>query len=345
MTQAAQQAAQSRRRWFPWLIGLGAVAAVIAAALLLPPPGLLAQGPGAPLARGMDAIARVEVTRAGTRIVAVTADMQRWTLASAADAPADSARIRAFLIDLARLGDAGARAPDTARHAELGLGPELETRVLISDAAGTVVSDLRFGKPVEGEIAGRYARLGDAAQTFVATGVPPLPRRTTDWIAVSLPELAPGDVRAIVITTPQLERIVLRRGPDQRFGLETPATGTAQQGTAQQGTTNEARAEAMASLFARLGYADVVAANSLAWNGATSYFITFADGMDLSGLAMVRDGRAWLRLNASAPSGAAPDVRARAEAINALRRLAFAVPEDKARLLLAQPADLMLPTP
>jgi hypothetical protein len=315
--------------------GLAALllAGIVAAAVWLLPPGLMARGPGAELARAMDGIARVEVSRGDTRIVAVTADRQAWTLASAADAPADAAKLRAFLLDLSRLGDGGARTADPTEHALIGLGADRETRVVVRDAAGAVLTDIRFGDAVDGPASGRFARLGDAAQTFVATGAPELPRRQADWVVASLPSVGAREVVRMQITTPTLQRLVLARGPDQRFALEPLPAGAA---------TNEDRAEAIASLFAGLSYTDVAAASTLAWNGASSFFITFGDGLDLSGLAMVRDGRAWLRVNASAPLTAPPEVRARADAINASKRLAFAIPEDRARLVMVEPADLVV---
>lgn len=167
------------------------------------------------LEEALNDIERVTVTKAGGATVAtLERGEDTWTLAETDGYAADVARLRQALVALAEARIVEQKTSNPELYDRLGVED------IAAESAAGIAVDLEGGGDwptiILGDSEGseyRYARLSDAAPSFMIDKNPNLPRETIEWLDRLVVDLAGPRVREVTIAHPGGARLVLRK-PD-----------------------------------------------------------------------------------------------------------------------------------
>jgi hypothetical protein len=276
----------------------------------------------------------IELTRAGRQMVLVRDSARSWRIKSAANAPAKTDAVRGFLLALAQIERGDRARIDADNLDDMGLGVEA-VQVILRDKEQKILQHFYFGKATGDAPNTRFMRTKDSNQAFVAQQVPNFPDTLAAFADVRLPEVNPADVTMLLLTSADLQTMRFERSlVNQGFSLMDIKAAE---------KLNEPRLKALLQAFVALDFQDIDDAGSRSWQGAHTFFFRLSNGLDVSGQVVLnKQGLSWLRINGAAGSTASSDVKADARRINALRNYAFGIAQEKAGLLAATRADVVL---
>lgn len=161
----------------------------------------------APELRGhVNDVAKVVVTAAGGKTIAtLVRGAKGWSVTERHGFPADTGKLRGFLLKLADAKLVEPKTSDKDRYSALGVGD-----VAGKDAKGTEVELDGLAKPLkiiignpETRSQGTFVRIPGEAQSWLASGDLAVPRTTADWLARDLVDIAGKRITDVTITHPK----------------------------------------------------------------------------------------------------------------------------------------------
>jgi hypothetical protein len=290
------------------------------------------------LADKLDQVTRLRLTRGAMNLHFQRAD-RRWTLVEKGNYPADHARIRQLLLQLAALELVEKKTDRRELLARLELDdPANGTAMLVAAQGQGVDAQLVIGRRRPSEIgqgeAGVYVRRPDSDQAWLARGSFSFAGDAISWLDRRVIDIAPGRVASVVLTAPDGDAVTLVRGSaDQPFAID--------------GLPEDARPKPDAALaapagaLAALDLVDVkpAAESAAEESNSTAAFTTF-DGLVI-GLRLPPPERGdWLAIDVTGAGGAEADAKLLSERLAHWR---FAIAPERAKLLRTTLPDLLLP--
>lgn len=210
-----------------YLTALAAVTAVIAVAAIIATRMQAPSGPEAGLgeaiypglAAKLNAVEKFTVARKEGNFTLVR-NGDAWTAMEKSDYPADFAKIRRTMLEIADLKKLEAKTSSSANYAALEVEDltaldAKSTRVVLEDSNGATVVDLfvgkaRFGRGgAEGD--GVYVRKAGEAQSWLAKGRLTVDRDVVQWLDRKLVDVVEGRVRQVTIVQADGTKLVVKR--------------------------------------------------------------------------------------------------------------------------------------
>jgi hypothetical protein len=225
--------------------------------------------------------------RKGTALPAVMLHRQAdgWTIAQRADYPADIAKLRKLLQDLASARVVEEKTSDPSNYHALGVeSPDTADAIgaEIKIVTAAVTQSLIVGKPSAG---GNFVRFSQQARgMLVVPGISP-DAEPRDWI----------DARLLDLNAAQVQQIELK-----------PAKGPAVK-----------RKDTDFGAFADLSAQDVAPADSVDFKGATIATVTLSDGAVITLSGVTVQDKHWLTVASSRDAGLNDKAHGRAFEISA----------------------------
>lgn len=271
--------------------------------------------------------ARFVTIRNGDRLLQLASkDGQSWQLASVSNVAVTNGKVDSLIRGLLHIDPKPVASGDATLLADYGLGSG-EGRVLVADATGKALADLRLGKLVSPGSSSRFVRIGDEPKALIAQNLPDIPVSALAWTSISLPQIEAKRIKRVQIIGADLSRLAIERDSDGSFTLVNLNAGERSQ---------PAAIEQLLAVFGSAKAIDLVGADAINWFNATTFLIDTGDGLNMAGQVRVQAGQYWVRFNGS---GTAPD----AKDINAIRGAAFAISSEQGKKLLAARADYLKP--
>lgn len=293
---------------------LAILAAVALAALILAlvvarrdaPTDTLA--PGAPLVDGLEesvnAVDRIRLVGAGDQpIVTLERGESGWRVVERGGHPADFAKVRRFLLDLAQSKRIEAKTSQPANFARLGVED-----VAASDAKGVRVELGGLPKPaaivignftgLAGE--GTFVRDADGTQAWLASGSLIPDRSVANWLAREIVDIPSSRLREVRITRDGETLVASKSAPgDEHFVLADVPRGRE--------VSSPFAVDALAGVLSGLRLDDVAPAAERAppESGVIEARYTAFDGLVIAVTAWQQDNRNLARLRASLDEPAA----------------------------------------
>jgi Domain of unknown function (DUF4340) len=255
----------------------------------------------------LDSVHEIEIREAGETLKFSLKD-NAWVIASAANAPADSARVRQALLSLTRLRVEEEKTNDPKIYPDLGLTPASQ-RIRAMNAAGKVLADLWIGEPVDQSKNWVYARKEAASNAVTLRGWTPLEANAAKWTTLAMPSINMTRLTSIEIVEADGGRLLFARNSAGKL------------------TNPGAHAEAgneIARNFSRLNFTKLRAAREIDWTAARLLILKTSDGLEATAQVTRNDPVFWMRLNAVARTKTQGIVDEAAR-INNLRAFAFGV--------------------
>lgn len=156
--------------------------------------------------------------RSGGRTLTIARNADQWLIAEADNYPADLAKIRKLLIEVADLKIIEEKTRNTDRYATLGVqdptpGQTESAALEINDTKGGQQVSLIVGKRqlsgAAGGNPGRYVRLTGGEQALLVTGQLDAPTDVSSWIVAEVLSVDPARVRDVRIEHPDGSRVEL----------------------------------------------------------------------------------------------------------------------------------------
>jgi hypothetical protein len=139
-----------------------------------------------------------------------------WVVAEMHDYSADLAKLRQLVIAMSEAKIVEEKTSNPEFYERLGLADPDEggngTKVMAS--AGDADTTVIFGETAQGEQ--RYARVTDAAPSYLVDRNPELPQAPAQWLEPNVTDVPAGDINRIVITHADDERIELAKGEEEQ---------------------------------------------------------------------------------------------------------------------------------
>ena len=276
----------------------------------------------------------------------VTVNLKRrdgnWTVVEKGGYPADQARVRKLLLQLAELELVEPKTDRPELLARLDLDDPANgksTLVVAGDRNGALVGQLVIGRrrpsDIEGGEEGVYVRKPDSEQAWLARGSFALGGDALSWLDRRIIDIPPARVASVVLTAPDGNSVVVARGSaDQPFAIDGLAPDAKPK-------PDEALAAPAGALEA-LDLDDVKPASEapIPEDGPTTAAFTTFDGLVVGLRLSPPDKGDWLAIDVTGDGTG----EAQAKALSA--RLApwrFAIPAERAKLLRTTLSDLLLP--
>lgn len=239
-------------------LGLGTVAALVLALMLVDRPGSSPEADGErPLLPGLaDRINDVDaldiVAPDGETVATLRRERERWRMREKHDYEADFARIHDLLRDLAEARRLEARTDKPEWHGRLGVGAPGggEGSGIAVRFPGTDLPALIVGKPDPAGI-GRYVRLESEPRTWLTARDFDLPVDRMAWLERAIMDIPAADMRELTVRHANGDRVELRPGDEAGsvwVMLDPPADREVEQAWKLRQTANA---------LARLNMADV----------------------------------------------------------------------------------------
>lgn len=296
------------------------------------------------LAQQLDRVAAI-VAQDAADTLTIEQTGQGWGIKERDDYPASFEKVKAAVLGLLNLQKSEAKTTRPENFARLGVEAldadgSKSKRITLLDADGKPLASLIVGRSVFdlGGESSAYVRMPDSDQVWLTRGGVDFGTQVRDWIDRRIVDILPADIQQVHVVRPDGSTLTILRqsatqGPWQL--LELPKNARLKRPDV---------LDSMASAIATAEAENVMPTARMTGGGKpTRIEITTFDGLRLVGTIVNSDGKAWLRLNASA----VPDVtdntkaKARAAAINArVEGWAFEVPAWKVEPLLKPLADL-----
>lgn len=156
--------------------------------------------------------------RSGGRTLTIARNADQWLIAEADNYPADLAKIRKLLIEVADLKIIEEKTRNPDRYATLGVqdptpGQTESAALEINDTKGGQQVSLIVGKRqlsgAAGGNPGRYVRLTGGEQALLVTGQLDAPTDVSSWIVAEVLSVDPARVRDVRIEHPDGSRVEL----------------------------------------------------------------------------------------------------------------------------------------
>jgi hypothetical protein len=292
--------------------------------------------------------------------VTLTKGEQDWMLSDKANYPADFAKVRKLIVELAELRTLEAKTKTPGLYAsleveDLATADAKSTQVTLKDAGGAVLADILVGKQRYGRGGsvgdGVYVRKVGDAQAWQARGRITLERDAVSWLDKTIADVSRERVRQVTVTQPDGAKLIVRRDkPDDKdFTIvDKPADRKVK---------SEYDVNAVAGALERLELDDVRLAKDMEFaDGAPAVELITFDGLNMRIHLVTKDDQSWARLSATfeapaepiKPEGAAAklksadDVLKEAEQLNArTANWAYRLPTFKAEAMRRKLADLL----
>lgn len=324
MTAAVTKADLQRGRALMWLILAALAATALAfAAVLGGRSGASATAMDERLFPGLaDAAAGAASIRIESPTVYVTLNKDgngRWVVADRSNYPANPEGVRALVMSLSQLDLIERRTADPERHRALELATGSGGNghaVTITNAAGEVIAGLVAGK-VQTRSSGTtpgtlFVRRAGEDQTYLARGGIAIPASVGATLDKTLFRIDQARIRSIAFTPRGLKAYSLSRAtPEtQDFSLDDVPEGKVQ--------GEPAVLQTPAAALAGLTFEDVIKADAVNVEDATSILFTTFDGLTLK-LTILPGGSdgVFALIEAGAAEDATPEAKAEAETIAA----------------------------
>ncbi len=275
----------------------------------LEPGGALVPG----LEESVNAVDSIRLTGGGDRvIVSLQRGESGWTVAERGGHPADFAKVRRFLLDLAKSKRIEAKTSQPANFARLGVED-----LAAVDAKGVKVELGGLGKPVaiiigtftglSGE--GTFVRDADGEQAWLASGSLIPDRTVANWLARELVDIPSARIREVRIVKDGTALVASKAAPgDEHYVLADVPRGRE--------VASPFAVDALAGVLAALRLDDVSKAEDLAPpdSGRIEARYTTFDGVVVTVTAWQQDNRNLARFAATLDEEAALAAIAAAQA-------------------------------
>ena len=241
-------------------------------------------------------VSRIVLSGAGNKPIAT---LQRgehgWTLAEKGGYPADTGKLRAFLLQLADARLIEQKTASADKYAVLGVED-----VSADDAKGVQVELDGLAKPLKlivgnaGPSGGSFVRRVGEAQSWLASGSLISERSAADWLPKDLVDIAADRIEAVSLTpaTGAAVRVHKAAPGDASFTLEGIPKGRE--------AGSEYTINSLATTLAALRFDDVAPAADLAPpDGALKARYETFDGVVVEATAWQHDGKDYARFNAT----------------------------------------------
>lgn len=300
----------------------------------------------------VDAVARIEIERAGEKFELRRAENGTWVMPAKGGYPADFQQIRRLALDVANMRIIEARTANKAMHAEIDLDGSAKdqkaVRVTLSGAqteefASVLVGRTRFGR--QGNAGdGTFVRRAEEDQVWFVQGRVGVEREQARWLEKRILDVARERVARAVVVADGARIEVTRAKPDQSDFDLSPVPSDKK-------VKSSFDVNLVATAVEALDLEDVRKAEGLTFAAGTAEFATF-DGLEVR-VEFAKDGAdMWARFTArhAAPAAAfegeklkkPEDVAAEAAAIEKrLHGWAYRLPAYKAEQMSRKIADLV----
>ena len=292
---------------------------------------------------------QVTILKAGNEPVAtLRRTAEAWTVAERDGYPADFAKFRSGLLDLAEARVVEVKTSDPDQYGRLGVedvsqdtATGVAVRIESSDDSTTVL----VGE-AEGEY--RYLRQADQAESYLVDRNPDFGTETTDWLDTSLLDIGGERVRQVSVTHPDRETVLVRKTDvaQANFSVENMPEGRE--------LLYDSVANVMGNVLERLRFDDVAKADEVE-DAILVEFLTF-DGLRVMAEASETDDQGWVHFTAdhepaeadleAEPGESGPDAETEAAELN--RRLSgwtFQIPRFKYEQMTRSIEDLLQSEP
>lgn len=335
-----------QRRGFILLVGATVVLAAAAVVSLRTSERTVSRAePGAlalpNLAPKLDTLAWVRINR-GKMKANFSQIGGRWSVVEKGNYPADEAKMRHLLLGLA---DLTLIEPKTERPE---LFPRLDlddpsngksTQVVVQDRQGQIVGQLIIGRERPDRLGrgtdGVYVRRIGEERAWLARGSVDVSGDVLNWINPQIMDVPAGRIATVILVgANQGVLVVGRKAATDKFAVEN-ASGNAK-------FKDDKAIAAPAAALERFDLVDVkpAADQPVPDSGVSTAAFTTLDGLTIRLKLFEADKRDWVVMEASG-SGA---VAAEAKAVNdRAGKWAFAISNEKAKLLRTNMADLVVP--
>jgi len=292
---------------------------------------------------------QVTVLRAGNEPVAtLQRTTEAWTVAERDGYPADFAKFRSGLLDLAEARVVEVKTSDPDQYGRLGVedvSQNMATGVAVriespDDSATVLVGE------AEGEY--RYLRQADQAESYLVDRNPDFGTETTDWLDTSLLDISGERVQQVSVAHPDGETVLVRKtdAAQANFSVENIPEGRE--------LLYDSVANVMGSVLERLRFDDVAKAGEVE-DTILVEFLTF-DGLHMTAEASEINDQGWVRFTANhtlaeaglgaGPEESGPDAETEVAELN--RRLSgwtFQIPRFKYEQMTRSIEDLLQSEP
>jgi hypothetical protein len=132
------------------------------------------------------------------------------------DYPVDLAKLRQLVIAMSEAKIVEEKTSNPEFYERLGLADPDEggNGTKVTTSAGEAKTTVIFGETAQGER--RYARVADAAPSYLVDRNPELPQAPVQWLEPNVTDVPAGDINRIVISHADGERIELAKGEEEQ---------------------------------------------------------------------------------------------------------------------------------
>lgn len=293
------------------------------------------------LADRIDDIEKIIVDQAGGELT-IAREGEDWVLSSQDNYSADTAKVKANLLQLAALRLVEPKTREPQLYAKLGVddpGPDsaASRRLSAFDAAGEEVASIVIGKKrtiIEGKVRpGVYVRREGDPQAWLAAGQIDSSRDLASWTDTFLIGIDAEDIESITVDRVGIGTLHLARipGDERAYALEGAPDGFSPR--------PELQLLRVVDQFADIQFDEIRRAEARD-AGTITTKLRATDGLELSIEAFKEDDKRWVRIEAIGDGEAAT----RAEALNQrLGNREFRVSGRHAENIVVSLADLLEP--
>jgi hypothetical protein len=250
-------------------------------------------------------IASVSFTGAGEKPIATfEKGAAGWTVKERGGYPADTAKLREFLLKLSDATLEEAKTSSEKHYAELGVDD-----VKAADAKGVLVALVGLPKPTQLIVgianargAGTYVRRAGESQSWLAKGNISIDKSASNWLDKGLADIAATRIKEVALTSPEgkVLRVVKDQSTDANFKVSDVPKGRE--------LSSEFAANGLGTALAGLRFDDVVA-NKDAEPPADgkvnkAHYVAF-DGLAVDAIAWKKDDKAYARFTVNFDAAAA----------------------------------------
>jgi hypothetical protein len=210
----------------------------------------------------------------------------------------------------------GVEDPDPAQKEDAAQGPDesfVPTALTFKDEKGTVLASAILGKVKGGETPEVYVRKTGDPQSWLAEGSVEAPPEPLGWIDRQVANIPRDRIKEVTISRPDGETVIVsREKPEDR-------TFTVRNVPAGRELSSPSAGEPLGAALSFLAIDDVLPADQLDFAGAgvarasICTFRTF-DGLLVTAETATKDGKTWLRLEATYEAPADPTEPPKADA-------------------------------
>ena len=282
-------------------------------------------------------IASVSFTGAGEKPIATfEKGASGWSVKERGGYPADTAKLREFLLKLSDATVLEAKTSSDKRYAELGVDD-----VKSADAKGVLVALSGLSKPTQLIVgiansrgAGTYVRRAGEAQSWLAKGNISIDKNASNWLDKSLADIAATRIKEVTLTSPEgkVLHVAKEQAADASFKVSDVPKGRE--------LSSEFAANGLGAALAGLRFDDVLP-NKEAEPPADgkvnkAHYVTF-EGLAIDAIGWKKDEKAYARFTVNFDAAAAEP------AIVAQQAKAKADWESQQKDQAAKPADTAKP--